>query len=167
LTDFSGVLIGTVEDRDDPDHQGRILVSFETFSGRLESYWAPIAAPMAGGSRGFRFAPELGDECLVAFDRSDPDHPYVVGFLHNGVDAPPSDDPQERVIASVNGHRITFRDPDPSNGNKGSLVIQDAHGTRIEMTNGHTRVTALGQLDIKADVLTIQGRPVVPGAGSI
>jgi uncharacterized protein involved in type VI secretion and phage assembly len=165
--EFSGVLLGTVEDRDDDGAQGRVLVSFPDFAESLDSFWAPIASPMAGASRGFRFAPEIGDECLVAFDRSHPEHPYVIGFLHNGVDAPPSDDPKVRVIASVNGHRIEWHDPDPRNGNKGSLVIKDGHGTVIELTNAHMRIECKGQLDITADVLTLQGRPVAHGAGTI
>ena len=165
--EFSGVLIGVVEDRDDPTGEGQILVSFPSFSDKLESHWAAIANPMAGNGRGFRFAPEIGDECLVAFDRSDPDHPYIVGFLHNGVDHLPATDPQERVITTVNGHTIIFRDPDPQSGDMGALIIRDGHGSQIEMANAHVRFTAVGQLDLSAPVLTINGRPVVPGAGTI
>lgn len=164
---FSGVLVGLVVDRDDPAGEGRVRVSFPTFAEEMDSFWAPIANPMAGKGRGFRFSPELGDECLVAFDRSDPDHPYIVGFLHNGVDRPPSSDPQERVIESVNGHRIAFRDPGVSLGDRGSLTIEDGHGTSIELSNGHMKITGAVQLDIRAAVLTLNGRPVTPGAGAI
>lgn len=164
---FSGVLIGLVVDRDDPQREGRIRVSFPTFSEQMDSFWAPIANPMAGPGRGFRFSPEIGDECLVAFDRSDPDHPYIVGFIHNGVDNPPSDDPQERVIQSVNGHRIAFHDPDVAAGDRGRLVIEDGHGTKIEFSNGHLRITGAVQLDITAPVLTLNGRTVTPGAGAM
>jgi uncharacterized protein involved in type VI secretion and phage assembly len=103
----------------------------------------------------------------VAFDRGDPDSPYVVGYLHNGKDHPPSSDPQERVIASLNGHRIVFHDPDVKEGDRGRLAIEDGHGTSIELTNGHMRITTLGQLDIQADVLTLNGRPVLPGKGPV
>jgi uncharacterized protein involved in type VI secretion and phage assembly len=165
--EYVGVLIGQVTSRDDPQGEGRIQVTFPTFPDSLGSYWAPIAYPMAGNGRGFRFSPEIGDECLVAFDRGDPDHPYIVGFLHNGVDRPPTDDPKCRIIHSVNGHRIVFCDPDVASGNKGYLRIEDGHGTVIEMSNGHTRVSGVGQLDLSAAVLTIQGRPVTPGSGAI
>jgi uncharacterized protein involved in type VI secretion and phage assembly len=164
---FNGVLIGVVEGRDDPQGEGRIQVSFPLFADRVDSVWAPIAYPMAGKSRGFRFSPELGDECLVAFDRNDSEHPYIIGFLHNGVDKPPTSDPQHRRIESVNGHRITFEDPDVANGNKGRLVIEDGHGTMIELANGHVRVNAVGQFDISAPVLTLNGRPVIPGEGPV
>lgn len=164
---FSGVLIGIVESRDDPQGEGRIEVSFPVFGDQMTTYWAAIANPMAGKGRGFRFSPEIGDECLVAFDRNDAEHPYIVGFLHNGVDKPPTDDPQHRVIESVNGHRIAFEDPDVKAGDKGRLVIEDGHGTTIELANGHVRIAALGQFDVAADVLTLNGRPVIPGTGPI
>jgi phage baseplate assembly protein gpV len=161
--EFNGVLIGVVQSVDDPQGEGRVEVAYTAFCGGLESFSAPIASPMAGKDRGFRFCPEVGDECLVAFDRGDPNHPYILGFLHNGVDRPPAADPHERVIQSVNGHRIVFRDDQPSQGDRGSLRIEDAHGTVVEMTNGHTRLMAVGQLDIDAPVLTLGGRAFQPG----
>jgi uncharacterized protein involved in type VI secretion and phage assembly len=164
---FSGVLIGIVQDRDDPQGEGRIQVTFPIFGDSLQTFWAPIAYPMAGKGRGFRFSPEIGDECLVAFDRSDPEHPYIVGFLHNGVDKPPTDDPKQRTIESVNGHKLVFEDPDVAQGNKGRLLITDAHGTTVEFANGHLRITAVGQLDVDAAVLTLNGRPVIRGGGAI
>ena len=165
--DFTGVLIGIVEDRDDPQQEGRILVSFPNFSGMLQSFWAPIAVPMAGMGRGFRFCPEIGDECLVAFDRGESEHPYIVGFLHNGADKLPTTDPKERVIATVNGHTIIFRDPDPKQGDKGALIIKDGHGSQIEMTNAHVSIKAIGHLEIDAPMVTIKGRPVGAGGGTL
>jgi uncharacterized protein involved in type VI secretion and phage assembly len=164
---FAGVLVGLVTDRDDPQQEGRIKVEFPTFGDALGSMWAPIANPMAGGNRGFRFAPEIGDECLVAFDRGDRDHPYVVGFTHNGVDHPPSSDPQSRVIASVNGHQIVFHDPIPQSGDQGRLTVADAHGNTIEMRNGFVDVSVVGHLNINADILSLNGRPVIPGTGTV
>ena len=65
---------------------------------------------MAGPSRGQFYSPEVGDEALVAFEHGDFDHPFVVGFLWNGVDQPPESDRKKRVIVSVSGHRITLDD---------------------------------------------------------
>jgi phage baseplate assembly protein V len=165
--DFGGVCYGIVVDRDDPQRQGCIRVRYTNRVGNLESDWAPIANPMAGKERGFRFGPEIGDECLVAFDREDPDSPIVLGFLHNGVDRPPTTDPKERVIASVNGHRIVFQDPDVRNGNKGALIVEDGHGSSIKLTNGRVFITAKGGLHLDADVLTLNGRLVVRGEGVV
>jgi hypothetical protein len=46
-------------------------------------------------------------------------------------------------------------------------VITDAHGTTVEFANGHLRITAVGQLDVDAAVLTLNGRPVIRGGGAI
>jgi len=40
---YSGVLIGIVTDRDDPQGEGRIQVTFPSFGNLFESFWAPIA----------------------------------------------------------------------------------------------------------------------------
>jgi uncharacterized protein involved in type VI secretion and phage assembly len=165
--EFGSVCFGIVVDRDDPQGEGRIRVSYPNRVDNLESDWSPISNPMAGNGRGFRFCPEIGDECLVTFDRQDPDHPIVLGFFHNGVDKLPATDPQERIIASVNGHAIVFQDPAPQNGNNGALIIRDAHENSITFTNGRLFITAKGGLHIQADVLTLNGRSVVSGGGLI
>lgn len=163
----AGVLIAQVERVDDPMNQGRIFVSFPTFSGSLDSSWASVSSPMAGNDRGFRFTPVVGDECLVAFDRSSADSPFVIGFLHNGVDAPPALDVGQRMICSVNGHLVLFEDADPASGKLGRLVIRDAIGNTIEMNNDCMFIRGAGQLQIQAPIVTINGRPVMPGAGTI
>jgi uncharacterized protein involved in type VI secretion and phage assembly len=162
-----GVLIGVVRRLDDGQHEGRVEVDFPTFATPLPSFWAAVASPMAGNDRGFRFAPQPGDECLVAFDRGDPDHPYVIGFLHNGVDRTPAANPAERIIASVNGHLILFDDTADGDGGKGRLTVRDAHGNTIEMNNATVSVKAKGHLDIDAPLLSLNGRPVARGSGLI
>jgi uncharacterized protein involved in type VI secretion and phage assembly len=161
-----GILIGLVTHLDDGQHEGRVEVDFPTFSGTLGSFWAAIASPMAGNDRGFRFAPQPGDECLVAFDRGDPDHPYIIGFLHNGVDRTPAANPAERIIASVQGHVILLDDT-PDGDGKGRLTIRDAHGNTVEMRNSTMQVKGVGHLAIDAPNLTLNGRPVAHGRGLI
>jgi hypothetical protein len=163
----AGVLIAQVERVDDPMNQGRIFVSFPTFSGSLESTWASVATPMAGNDRGFRFTPVVGDECLVAFDRSSADNPYVIGFLHNGVDAPPALGVDQRMICSVNGHLILFEDVAPESGKLGRLVIRDAIGNTIELDNDCMFIRGVGQLHIQAPIVNINGRSVMAGPGTI
>lgn len=167
MIEHSGVLIGVITDRDDPDHEGQVRVSFPTYAGSLDSHWAPIASPMGGNDRGFRFAPEEGDECLVMFDRGDPDHPYVVGFLHHGAAAIPAAELNQRIIQSVNGHTILMEDATPTNGNKGRMTIRDAHGNSVEMTNRGMTIRATGELNIDAPIVSIKGRPVIGGRGTI
>lgn len=154
---FNGVIVGTVRDVNDPNGEGRIRVEFTWLGGNSQSYWAAIAAPMAGGGRGAFFMPEVDDEVLVAFDRGDVNSPYILGFLWNGRDKPPSTAVRERMIRSVNGHAIRFLDSTPSNGNQGGIVIEDAHGNRITLSNGKITIKSVSILELDAPTITLKG----------
>ncbi|HEY7303652.1 MAG TPA: phage baseplate assembly protein V [Bryobacteraceae bacterium] len=149
-----GVVIGLVINTADPLGEGRILLEFPWLPGSPQSAWAPIAAPMAGASRGLFFSPEVGDEVLVAFEQGDFEHPFVLGFLWNGSDVPPESDRNRRVIVTVSGHRITL--DDNSGGEKieiksssGQTVVIDDAQQSIEL-HGGGRILALkaGQVQI-------------------
>ncbi len=169
---IDGLVIGQVEDVTDPLGQGRVRVRFGWLGTPTLTNWAPIAAPMAGNDRGCWFVPEVGDECVVAFDRGDPCRPVVLGFMWIGEDAPPSTADRERMIRSVNGHTIRFIDSTPtSGGNSGALAIEDASGNSIVLTNGKVTVHSVGVLELDAAtiVLTSSGvrRVVSPNGNPI
>jgi uncharacterized protein involved in type VI secretion and phage assembly len=157
-----GVVVGTVASVADPAEEGRIQVEFPWMEGRNKHFWAPPATMMSGGGRGSWFMPEKGDEVLVAFDHGSVDHPYIIGFLWNGADKPPSNDPQLRVLRTVNGHEIAFYDPAASAGDQGYLRLKDAHGNVVELANASVSITSVGSIDISAPNVTINGRPVTP-----
>ncbi len=157
-----GVVIGRVEEVQDPQAEGRVKVSFPWMGEGAEGFWAPVASVMGGGGRGAWFMPELGDEVLVAFEQGDVNHPYIVGFLHNGDQRPPETDPQVRMLRSVNGHQIALRDPNPAAGDQGGIRIEDAHGNVIELENARITLRSVAQIEITAPTVIINGRPVAP-----
>jgi hypothetical protein len=127
-----GVVIALVTDLDDPDSQGRVKLSFPWLAeDGADSGWAPIVRPLAGKDRGFYYMPELEDEALVAFEHGDINHPIVLGFLHNGVDLPPtkSIDTHVRRLRSVAGHQLELDDRD---GEESVRVTTDG-GHQLEM----------------------------------
>jgi uncharacterized protein involved in type VI secretion and phage assembly len=156
-----GLVIGKVVEVKDPEQLGRIQVSYPWMSG-TEERWIPVISPMAGGGRGAFFMPEIDDEVAIAFDQGMWDHPYVIGFLWNPQQTPPSPDERQRMIRSKNGHTIRFVDSTEVAGNKGALIVEDAHGNRIVMTNGTLTIQAVGELRILAAAVNIMGRPVRP-----
>jgi uncharacterized protein involved in type VI secretion and phage assembly len=167
-----GLVLGQVEDTADPDGQGRVRVRFGWLGSTALSNWAPITALMGGGDRGTWFIPEVGDEAVLGFDRGDPSCPFVLGFLWNGVDAAPSTSTKERMIRSVNGHTIRFLDSTPtSGGNRGGIVIEDATGNAIVLTNHGITIHAKGTLELDAAsiVLTSCGarRVITPNKNPI
>ena len=84
-----GVVIGIVTNNKDPDKLGRVKVKFPWLADDVESFWARPAYPMNGKERGFWWIPEVEDEVLIAFEHGDPNRPYLLGGLYNGVDKPP------------------------------------------------------------------------------
>ena len=140
-----GVVIGIVTNNSDPDGLGRVKVRFPWLSASDESFWARLAAPMAGNGRGVCFLPELDDEVLVAFERGDVRFPYVLGALWNGKDVPPIDNADGknnvRVIKSRSGHVIKLNDEE----GKETLEISDASGRNtvvIDTANDTITITS-------------------------
>jgi len=163
----AGVALATVTNLKDPQGEGRIKVKYTSFmDGGPESARAPIATPMAGKKRGVYFMPEVGDEVLVAFDRGYFDHPYVIGFLWNGIDRPPENDPHLRLIHSVNGHEIAIYDP-PGEGDKGYILLQDANGNKVELKQGGITIHSVGPITIEAPAVAINGQAVTIKAPTI
>src|SRR4051812_17019458 len=113
MTAIAGVVPAIVKSLEDPDGLGRIKVTFDWMDeNKPESYWARIAAPMAGKERGFQFMPEINDEVLVAFDHGELRLPYIVGFFGNGEEKPPQPEAKKRTLKTVAGHVFEFDDTD-------------------------------------------------------
>jgi uncharacterized protein involved in type VI secretion and phage assembly len=138
-----GVVIGLVTNNQDPDTMGRVKVSFPWLSSSDESYWARVAAPMAGNNRGTWFLPEVGDEVLVAFEHGDVRAPYVVGALWNGKDQPPQNNSDGknnlRVIVSRSGHQLIFNDD--SQGPMVQIKTNAGHQFVLDDTSGQENIT--------------------------
>src|SRR5262245_23473098 len=132
MTAFPGVVIGIVRSVDDPEGEGRLQLEFPWMPDSVVSAWAPIAAPMSGKSRGVFLSPEVDDEVLVAFEHGNFDHPFVVGFLWNGVDQPPEIDRTNRVIVTPGGHTIRFED----GSSRKRVVIKSNGGHQIVLDDG-------------------------------
>ena len=166
-----GLAIALVTDVKDPLKQGRIKVRFPWLDETLESDWIPVAAPLAGNDRGLYFMPEVEDELVVGFIHGDFNHPVVLGSMWNGQAAAPSPDPRQRMIRSKNGHTIRFVDSTPDKGDKGALIVEDAHGNVIVMCNTHLTVKAKAVLQLEAPVVVLKGpgwsRTVTPSTNPI
>lgn len=189
-----GVVTGLVTNNQDPDKLGRVKVKFPWLSDIDESWWARVAAPMAGKGRGVAFLPEVNDEVLVAFEHGDPRFPYVLGALWNGNDSPVVDNADGkndlRVIKSRSGHTITLDDKDGEEkisivdkSGKNSIVVACSDNTitiaadadiSLTSANGKLKLSGNGiELSSQADVkvkasqalqLEASGKTTVKGA---
>lgn len=109
-----GVANGIVTNNQDPEGLARVRVRYPWREDGQESDWARVVVLAAGKDRGTVWIPEVGDEVLLAFDKGDINHPYVLGALWNGKDKPPekNDDGQNdtKLIRSRSGHQIKLFD---------------------------------------------------------
>jgi uncharacterized protein involved in type VI secretion and phage assembly len=84
----TGLVIGIVTNIEDKEKLGRVRVKFAALGDQIESTWARVAAPGAGGGAGMSFLPQVNDEVVVAFEHGDTRRPIVLGALHNTIDKP-------------------------------------------------------------------------------
>lgn len=134
---YPGVVTGIVKNVNDPEGQGRIELQFPWLSEAQRSSWAPVASLLAGKERGAFFMPEVEDEVLVAFEHGDFDHPFIVGFLWNGVDMPPEKTNKNRVIKTPGGHQLRFEDTDGAK----KIIIKSAGEHVIEIDDTAQTIT--------------------------
>lgn len=139
-----GVVIGIVTDNKDEEKLGRVKLSFPWREESDQSHWARVAAFMAGKNRGAFFLPEVGDEVLVAFDRGEIDHPYVICSLWNGKDTPPekNDDGKNNIrkIRSRSGHEIIFNDDNEKKKEKVRIKTNGGHEVVLDDSAGKEKI---------------------------
>ncbi|WP_120285320.1 VgrG-related protein [Rhodococcus rhodochrous] len=165
-----GLVVALVTDAHDPIGQGRVRVKYPWLSDDFVSAWARTVQPGAGKDRGAMVVPEVGDEVLVGFELGDPQQPYVLGGLFNGVDTPNQQGPvlidpnsgsvNRRSWVSRRGHRIDLLDEDGRtegitlDAGAGAVTIGlDAVGTAITVTSSGT-VTISGSTGVVLDAGT-------------
>jgi type VI secretion system secreted protein VgrG len=150
---MNGVVSARVANHNDPRSMGRLQIKYDWMEESMTA-WARMTTPSAGAGRGFMFMPEIGDEVLVAFEHGDPERPYIIGALWNGVDTAPrqgfhEEEGTEEVgndntpvagevirneikrIVTKSGHRIQLVDVK----GKESIVISTPGGQVIQMVD--------------------------------
>jgi phage protein D len=192
-----GIAIAQVSDAKDPTGAGRVKLTFPWLSQDYVSDWARTVQPGAGKDRGSMFVPEVGDEVLVAFEQDDPQRPYVLGGLHNGIDTPAveggglidasSGAVNRRSLVSRNGHRIDLHDENgrtegiSAESRDGALkLVLDAVGTSITVHSDGTVLVegkrgividaASSNVEIKGRKITLtatNGVDVAGGSGAV
>lgn len=179
---YTGLYIGYVIDRVDPEVLGRVRVCVP---GLIEpaSAWAFPLGTVGGGSnrRGFFAVPEVGAEVGVLFHQGDPDHPYYLSG-HWGKPGGASEVPAAAhdLSADAAPQVRAFETPrftltfDDRAGHE-SLLIQDKQsGDQIELDGVAMGITikatsalllqADGLISLDATTLLLNGRLVLPGA---
>ena len=185
---FYGVYVAQVVDIKDPDGQGRVKVKLPwSPDGGDSEYqaWARVATLMAGNNQGTWFIPDENDEVLIVFNAGDTRHPYVIGSLWNGQDAPPesmdgSGQNNIKTIQSRNGVRVSL---DDSNGQEsltletpggqsvvlkdgpGAIEIEDSNGNSVKLETSGITVNASAKVTLNASVVDVSASAVNVNSG--
>lgn len=185
---YYGVYPAQVTDNTDPDQQGRVKVRLPwspDHDGAGYDVWARLATLMGGNNRGSWFIPDVGDEILVTFEAGDPRHPYVVGALWNGQDAPPESmdsagENNRKVLRSRNGVKVTL---DDSSGQEtmiletpggqsitlkdgpGAIEIVDSSGNSVKLETSGITINAAAKVTINASQVAVSAGMVTVDAG--
>lgn len=134
----------------DPAGKGRVQVRLPAISLSDGLFWARIARPDAGPSRGFCQLPEIDDEVVLGFLDADPRDPVILGSLHSSGRASAldgKDDNHFKAIVTRSGMRIHWDDEkvvariDTPKGyavvlseEEGSLSLTDEHGNSLSLS---------------------------------
>lgn len=158
-----GLMVGIVTDNQDPLQQGRVKVRYPSLTSDHASDWARLVSVGAGADRGIEFIPEVNDEVLVGFEMGDIDHPYVLGGLWNGKDAPPFASKAIsggkvvlRHIGSREGHYIAFVESDDTKGidivdTSNNTIALNAKEKKLEIRcSGDALIKADGNISVEA-----------------
>jgi phage baseplate assembly protein V len=149
------VTLGEVSGIDDPERLGRVKVTLPAFGG-LETEWLGVVTAGAGAGKGLLALPDVGDRVLVLCPGGDLAHGVVLGGLY-GAGGPP-----DETVSEAGVHRYTFTTPGRQrirlDDATGTLAMENASGSTIEMGPDGVRLTATAPLTIEAPGSSVRVR---------
>jgi type VI secretion system secreted protein VgrG len=89
------------------------------------SCWVRLAQAWAGNGWGMMHFPRIGTEVVVGFLDGDPDHPIVIGALHNGQMPLPAAQPDNKTQTGI----VTRSSPGGGSSDFNALVFDDKAGS--------------------------------------
>lgn len=183
---FFGVLPAIVIDNNDPQGQGRVLISLPSIpdtGSASYSVWARVATLFAGADKGSWFMPDKDDEVLVAFEQGDAAFPYVLGGLWNGADSPPqSMDAQNNIKLFCSRNKVKVTLDDQSGQEKliletpggqsvtlkdgpGAIEVKDSNGNSVKLEASGITIEAAAKVTVNAPQVAVSAAMVTVDAG--
>ncbi|WP_295380429.1 type VI secretion system Vgr family protein [uncultured Pseudacidovorax sp.] len=114
------------------DELGRIKVQFPWDRQGQEnphsSCWVRVSSPWAGNQLGGVHLPRIGQEVVVDFLGGDPDLPICTGRVHNQLNLPPWQLPQQAALSGFRSRELTEGGGNSAAGRSNHLVMDDTAG---------------------------------------
>ena len=163
----------------DPEGKGRVQVRMNWQTGNMHTDWIRVMTPDSGGcrdgvetNRGFVFIPEVGDHVLVGFRHGDPNRPYVMGSLFNGITGGGGGKGNScKSITTRSGCSLTLNDAEGSvtlhdkvdNDRNGSVELNFDGAGNHKLKATSTTTTSVGKKG--ESVLTMDSNGVIDLSG--
>ena len=163
----------------DPEGKGRVQVRMNWQTGNMHTDWIRVMTPDGGGcrdgvetNRGFVFIPEVGDHVLVGFRHGDPNRPYVMGSLFNGITGGGGGKGNScKSITTRSGCSLTLNDAEGSvtlhdkvdNDRNGSVELNFDGAGNHKLKATSTATTSVGKKG--ESVLTMDSNGVIDLSG--
>jgi type VI secretion system secreted protein VgrG len=131
----TAMVVGAQGEEIDVDSFGRVQIEFrwdrrDLHTGSL-SRRVRVAQGWAGAGYGFVMLPRINEEVVVAYEDGDPDHPLIVGRVHNAVMTTPLNLPEQKT-------RSVWRSrSSPGGAGFNEILMEDAAGNEKLSFHGH------------------------------
>ena len=161
---IASIVIGKVQDIEDPEGLGRVRMTFPVSSGSEDvlSNWAPIVRPLASGGFGLWAQPKPDDLVLVGFEYGDVSRPYVLGAVWNGNAQPPTTENEEVVLKTAAGHTLTFNDK----SGEESVTVEDKAGNKVLLDKDGVVITSAKDVTITGQNINIEATAQLTAKGA-
>jgi uncharacterized protein involved in type VI secretion and phage assembly len=161
---IASLVIGKVQDLEDPEGLGRVRLTFPVSSGSDDvlSNWAPIVRPLASGGFGLWAPPRDGDLVLVGFEYGSVSRPYVLGAIWNGSAQPPTTDNEQVVFKTAAGHTLTLNDK----SGEESVKVEDKAGNVVQLDKDGVVITSAKDIKITGQNITIEASAQLTAKGA-
>lgn len=138
----TAIVVGPAGEEIYTDEHGRVKVQFhwdrEGKNDENSSCWIRVSQVWAGAGWGGICIPRIGQEVIVDFLEGDPDRPIITGRVYHGVNKPPFELPNGKVVSGLKS------DSTPGGGGYNEISMDDTKGTE--------KITTHAQYDMNTTV---------------
>ncbi len=120
------------------DAYGRVKVQFHWDRDATQTCWVRVATNWAGGEKGLISHPRVGSEVIVQWLDGNPDHPLVMGAVHNQSYMPPWKLPAQKALTGIRSRELSGGGGNSAAGRSNHLLMDDTDGgIQVQLRSDH------------------------------